>query len=240
MLEHQPNRLLALLAGIAPLALLASCGGAPTPKTVGHVTPVMVPELGQAGFTDDATQAYRIRSNDTISIAVFREPDLSVGALQVGPDGTVAMPLLGDIKIGGLTMKEAAASIEGRLQPGYLTDPKVSVNIVKYGSHQVSVEGAVTTAGRYEFTPGTHLSALIAQAGGITRISKLSEVVILRPDGQGMTIAKFDYRAINAGSMVDPVILPNDRIVVGTSGLAQGYQDFLRTVPVFALFLRYI
>jgi len=51
-----------------------------------------------------------------------------------------------------------------------------------------------------------------------------------------MTVAKFDYRAVQQGTMIDPVLQPGDRVVVGTSGLSQFWQDVLKTIPVFALF----
>lgn len=236
MARFRTVRPLALVFGIT---LLAACGGTPTPKGLGHVTPVAVSELGQNEFPDDPLLSYTIRPNDTIGINVFREPDLTLQAVQVGADGTVSMPLVGNVKVGGLTVVQVADMLKSRLGSGYLRDPRVSVNMIKYGSYLVGVEGAVTNPGRYEFLPGTRLTGALTQAGGVTRIAKLGDVVIMRPDADGLTIAKYDYRAVNSGNMPDPVILPNDRIIVGTSGLAQGYQDFLRTVPVFTVFFRY-
>ena len=49
-------------------------------------------------------------------------------------------------------------------------------------------------------------------------------------------VAKFDYRAVSQGTMIDPVLEPGDRVVVGTSGLSQFWQDLLRALPAFGLF----
>mgnify|MGYP007056299579 FL=1 len=54
-----------------------------------------------------------------------------------------------------------------------------------------------------------------------------------------MAVAKFDYAQVRAGTMIDPVLAPGDRVVVGTSGLSQLWQDFLKAVPAFALFTRF-
>ena len=61
-------------------------------------------------------------------------------------------------------------------------------------------------------------------------------MAIFREAPQGLTVAKFDYRAVQQGTMIDPVLQPGDRVVVGTSGLSQFWQDVLKTLPAFAIF----
>lgn len=237
MLPKNSRRSLTVSASLMALGLLSGCGGLPVAE-VGHFSPRPVPQLGQEPFAGE-TDSYVLSANDVVSINVFREPDLSVESIQVDPGGYVAMPLLGQIKVGGQSVTQAAATIEDRLRPGYLRDPRVTITVKGYGSHVVTVEGAVTEAGLYEFKPGMRLSGAIAMAHGTTNTSKLSEVAILRRDSEGLLIARFDYGAIAQGTMIDPVIMPNDRIVVGTSKLAQAYRDFLSTIPVLTLFYRF-
>jgi polysaccharide export outer membrane protein len=237
MIEKRQSRPLALLVGICPMALLASCGTVPAPAT-GHLTPQAVPELGQVEFSSDLAATYALRPNDVISLTVFREPDLSADRLQIAADGTISVPLLGVIVASGKTPAQLAEVVRQGLSPNYVKYPNVGVNVIEYASHQITVEGAVTTAGLFTFKPGTRLSGAIALAGGLSRVAKMRQVVIFRPDTGGMTVAKFDYAAMSAGTMIDPVLMPNDRIIVGTSGLSQFYQDLLKALPAFAVFTR--
>lgn len=227
----------ALLATSLVFLPLAGCGSSPEPQ-IGRLSPSPIAELGQADFATNLAVAQTLHSNDIISVSVFREPDLSAERIQIAPDGTITMPFLGLIKVEGKTAGQVAQLIRDGLRPNYLTDPQVSVNVIEYGSHQVTVEGAVKAAGLYDFKPGTRLSGAIARAGGLTRVAKLSQVAIFRPDHEGMLVAKYDYGGVMQGTMVDPVLMPNDRIIVGTSGLSQFYQDLLQAIPAFALFTR--
>jgi polysaccharide export outer membrane protein len=101
------------------------------------------------------------------------------------------------------------------------------------------VEGAVTESGVFEFTPGTRLSGGIALAKGPTRVADVREVAIFREGPSGTLIAKFDYAQVRAGGMMDPVLQPGDRIVVGTDNLSQTWQDILRALPAFGIFSQF-
>ncbi|ANY19429.1 Polysaccharide biosynthesis/export protein [Tsuneonella dongtanensis] len=217
---------------------LGACGATP-PPVVGVISPASVEADGQQAFTAESAPAdYRLRPSDSIGVTVFREPELSLAATPIGADGSIALPLIGSIRAEGRTAAELSGAIESELRRGYLNDPRVSVNVLRYDSHRVTVEGAVKTPGVYPFNPGSRLSSAIALAQGPDRVAKLDQIAIFRPTTAGMTVAKFDYRAIQEGTMIDPIIQPDDRVVVGTSGLSQFWQDTLKAIPVFALFTR--
>ena len=224
---------MASLAVVAPL--LGGCAGTPEP-VVGPVAAQQMDAAGQAEFANVGAPDYRLRPSDVINVTVFREPDLSVQQVPVGADGTIALPLAGSIRAEGRTTADLARAVEAALGGGYLTNPQVSVNVTQYGSHRVTVEGAVKKPGVFLFQPGSRLSSAIAQAEGPERVAKLDQVAVFRETAQGLTIAKFDYRAVQQGTMIDPVLQPGDRVVVGTSGLSQFWQDVLKTIPAFAIF----
>ena len=228
------RRLLASFALSLPL-LGGACAGTPEP-VVGPVTAQQVGASGQADFATVETPDYRLRPSDIVNVTVFREPDLSVQQVPVGSDGLIALPLVGPIRAQGRTAADLAEAVEAALNGGYLTNPQVSVNVIQYGSHRVTVEGAVKKPGVFTFQPGARLSAAIAQAEGPERVAKLDQVAVFRETPQGLTVAKFDYLAVQQGTMIDPVLQPGDRVVVGTSGLSQFWQDVLKTIPVFAIF----
>lgn len=220
----------ALLAG-----LLAACGQTPPPAP-GPVAAVPIAELGQADYADDPAPAYRLRAADIISVKVLREPDLSIERVPVGADGLVSVPLAGQILARGQTSGEFAETIARGLSASGLKRPQVSVNVLEYSSHLVTVEGSVVEPGVYDFQPGARLSSALSLAKGPSRVAKLDEVAIFRSTASGLAVARFDYGAIRQGTMIDPVIQPGDRVVVGLSGLSQFWQDVLRAVPFFAVF----
>ena len=136
------------------------------------------------------------------------------------------------------TAPDLGQTITQKLAGSYLRNPHVSVNVIQYASHRVTVEGAVEKRGVYEFKPGERLSSAIALAGGPSRVSRNEQVAVFRRLESGLAVAKFNYDAIQQGTMIDPVLLPGDRVVVGVDGLEQFWQDMLKSLPVFALFTR--
>ncbi|WP_234007376.1 polysaccharide biosynthesis/export family protein [Novosphingobium aromaticivorans] len=203
---------------------------------VGLVNSTPVQEYGQGDYSASEQSEYLLRPSDVIAITVFREPDLSVESIPVGADGTISLPMIGPVKVDGLTTRGVEELVASKLSSAALVNPSVNVNVLQFGSHVVTVEGSVEKPGMYSFKPGTRLSGAMALAGGSSRVAKLREVAVFRQTPRGIAVAKFDYAAVRAGTMMDPVLFPNDRVVVGTSGLSQFWQDLLKTLPAFALF----
>lgn len=223
------------LTGAAVAFALAGCGATP-PAAVGWAVALPSGADGQSGFQPVDLASYRLRASDVVSVRVYREPDLSLADAPIGSDGTIAIPLAGQVRAAGRTTAELAEVIATALRRGFVNDPQVSVNVTKYESHRVTVEGAVKKPGVFLFMPGSRLSAAIAMAEGPDRVARLDQVAVFRPGEQGVMVAKFDYRAMQRGTMADPVLQPGDRVVVGTSGLSQFWQDVLKALPAFALF----
>lgn len=214
---------------------LAACANSQTAR-IGLVDSSTNAALGQQGYSSVESEVYLLRPSDVVSVTVFREPDLSITNVPVNADGTLSMPLLGTLKVEGLTSAQLEKKVTEKLAAGSLVDPRVSVNVMQFGSHLVTVEGAVEKPGMYPFKPGTRLSGAISLAAGPSRVARTRDVAIFRRTAQGISVAKFDYAAVRSGNMLDPVLEPSDRVVVGTSGLSQFWQDLLKALPAFALF----
>jgi len=219
----------------AALLALAGCTGTPRPQ-IGPVTAIPIEEMGQADYAITDTSRYRLRPADVVSVTVFREADLSLDRVPVSADGTLSLPLLGSMSVAGLTPEEMGGQIRQMLARGYLVDPRVNVTVHEYVSHEVTVEGAVKVPGIYKFRPGTRLSGAIALSEGTVREAKLDQVAVFRNTAQGIAVAKFDYGKMQAGTMIDPILHPGDRVVVGTSTLTTLWQDFLKAMPAFSVF----
>jgi polysaccharide export outer membrane protein len=122
-------------------------------------------------FAAGAAQAEAIDAlgpGDSIRVTVFGNPDLTTET-RLAAQGTIRMPLIGEIDLNGVTPTEAANRIAQRLKRGqFLKDPQVTVNLVQMRSRQVSVLGQVARPGRYVLEDHARVTDAIALAGGIT------------------------------------------------------------------------
>lgn len=219
------------------LAAIGVTGCASTPAPViGAAVSQPRADLGQGLYSQARPANYALRPSDQISVNVFREPDLSLEEVRLGVDGAVSLPLLGTIPAAGLTTRELEQDIAQRLLAAGLRSPMVSVNIANYASHLVTVEGSVEDPGVYTFQPGSRLSSAIAMGGGPTRTAKIDQIAVFRESPEGVMIALFDYGQMRQGTMLDPVLAPGDRVVIGTDGLSVFYQDVLKTLPALGVF----
>jgi polysaccharide export outer membrane protein len=120
-----------------------------------------------------------------VKISVFGQPDLSTDA-RISAQGTIAMPLLGEIKLSGLTPGAAMTTIANKLRDGkFVLNPQVSVNVTQMRSRQVSVLGQVTRPGRYALDDtSSRLTDVLALAGGISPNGDEVVTVMLARDGK--------------------------------------------------------
>jgi len=148
------------------LGLLTACSTTRTPLCAGGAPD----ESGLAG--------YRLGPHDRIRVTVFRQPDLS-GQFELDGEGSLALPLVGNIAAGSLTTRELEDEIERRLQSeGYLVNPQVGVEPLKHRSFYVL--GEVRRPGSYEYRNGISVINAVALAGGYTYRANTSHAAIER------------------------------------------------------------
>jgi polysaccharide export outer membrane protein len=104
---------------------------------------------------------------DVIKTSVFGNPDMATET-RVSESGKITFPLLGEVKVGGLTVQQAERMIgEQLVKKGYLKSAQVSILVSQIQSAQVSVLGMVNRPGRYPLDGGKRgVMDMLAQAGG--------------------------------------------------------------------------
>lgn len=175
------------------------------------------PGIPQAGF-GAANGDYILRPGDTIEMIVYREQDLSLRS-KIGKDGMVQLPLLGEVKIGGLSVRAATALIRNRYNADYLVEPQIYLNIAAYNSRKFTIIGQVGKPGAYEFGGGEEIGLLeaIGMAGGFTRIADRGRVVVKRREGDVVRNYRVNAKKLS-DSGVDKFQIENgDVINVGES-----------------------
>jgi polysaccharide biosynthesis/export protein VpsN len=128
----------------------------------------------------DDLQNYRLSSGDKVRIAVFGEDDLTVTS-QVSARGAISYPLLGELKVAGLTPGQLEELVASRLRGPYLVDPKVTVSIEEY--RQFFVTGQVNKPGSYAYLPGLTVRKAISMAGGFTERASRGKVFVVSEEG---------------------------------------------------------
>ena len=147
-------------------------------------------------------QTEKLGVGDAIRVTVFQQPDLTTEA-RINERGLIAMPLVGEVKIAGLSQAEAAKTIGESLKKGqYLKNPQVAVSLVTLRSKQVSVLGLVARPGRYALDDtSSNLSDVIAAAGGISAGG--AETVTVLRDGKEQKVDVFKPFALKGGDTVN-------------------------------------
>lgn len=151
---------------------------------------------------------------DNVEIRVFREDDLTTRG-QLSPDGTINMPLIGAVRLEGLTTDQAAAAIKRKLADGYLVKPEVSVSIEARIRKTVTVLGQAQRPGVFELPAHRRLTLVeaIGMAGGMTRIANAKKVTLKR----GGEVRVLNLKDIAAGNGSDLSLQDGDVITIPES-----------------------
>ncbi len=118
--------------------------------------------------TGQAGQDYKVGGYDVLSITVYEEKDLSRDAVRVSADGHISFPLIGRVKVDGLTTAEIEKLISMKLAEGkYLLDAHVSVMVNDYKSKKYLVLGSVKNPASYPLQAQERVLDAISKAGGL-------------------------------------------------------------------------
>lgn len=164
-----------ITSGIAAAVLsvlavsLAGCAGTPA-------TPV-------SGFTSagaaDLGHDYRLVVGDKMKLVVYGEDKLS-GDIEVGGNGNVALPLVGEVEAQGATIDALTERIRARLTQGYLKNPRITLQIANL--RPIYVHGEVRNPGEFAFRSGMSFMDAVAMAGGFS-YRATTDTILLRREG---------------------------------------------------------
>lgn len=111
---------------------------------------------------------YTLGSGDVIRVTVFNNPDMQLET-RISEAGLISYPLIGEVKVGGITTAAAEKRIATKLEKGkFLKKPQINILVIEFNSKLVSVLGSVLKPGRYPLERETSLADLLALVGGVT------------------------------------------------------------------------
>lgn len=154
---------------------------------------------------------------DELEITVYGAPDLS-GHTRISETGNISMPLIGYVRVAGLSTSEAEAAIEAQLrQNGIVNDPQVSIYAKDFTSSGISVAGEVAKPGFYSALGPHRLFDVLQLAGGTTDRASNTVAISHRGDSEPTTVSISKDPTQAAASNVE--LRPGDTVVVPKAGI---------------------
>lgn len=170
-----------------------------------------------------------IQPNDMISIHVYSKtisqdqavlfniPNEGAGSASgylVNTDGTIEMPMIGNVKAAGLTRNQLATTLVSKLSP-FIKEPSVLIRFLQF---RVNVLGQVKSPGTYNFpTERTTILDAISAAGDLTDEAQRSNVMVIREENGKRNYYPVDLRS--GALFQSPVfqLQQNDLVYVGAN-----------------------
>lgn len=150
-----------------------------------------------------ATKEYQLGPGDEVEVLVYQEPELRTLA-KISQSGHIDLPLVGQIKLEGLSLPSAKKSIEDSFKQGYLVTPNVTITVRVY--RPFFIHGEVKTPGSYKYQADLNLEQAIALAGGLKDRASDSKWIIWR-----------GYPRESFTAIKDTTIMPGDVIKIEKS-----------------------
>ncbi len=229
----RPGKTLAVAACLGVLALVAGCAdkrGGPIPYSSSNFGTPDAPTVAPLG------SGYKIAPLDTLTIKVFKMPDLS-GDFEVDLTGQISIPLIGSVTATQYTTAQLDEQLTERLGAKYLENPDVSVGVKSSSSRSVTVDGAVARAGGFPVLGPVTLMQAVAQAGGATPQANLRRIAVFRQIGGKRQAAAFDLASIRRGEAEDPAVYAGDIVIVDGSSIKALQKSLLESLPLVNRFL---
>jgi polysaccharide biosynthesis/export protein len=163
---------------------------------------------------DPRGKPYVIGVADVVRVGVWKDESLSADAI-VRPDGTITMPLVGEMLAAGRTAAELQQDATRRLA-SLVKDASVTVSVVEVNSYRFTVAGNVEHPGLFSARYYLTVSEALALAGGPNRYAETDEVVIVRWVNGKLVRIPINYDDILSGRSPeqDIVILAGDSVRV--------------------------
>lgn len=190
---------------------------------------LLAPVLAHAQLSE-AQRDYVLGAGDVVRVSVYQNQDLTLET-RITESGAISYPLLGQVRLGGLSVPQAEKLIADGLKNGnFVRQPQVSILVTQVRGNQASVLGMVNRPGRYPIEQtGMRLSELLATAGGIAQGGSDQVVLSGMRDRKPLRVV-IDVPLLFAqsGGVNDPVIANGDTVYVERMPMVYIYGEVQR------------
>ena len=144
-----------------------------------------------------AESAYQLKEGDVIQISVWGEDRLNQQTL-VLPDGSVSFPLVGNMKVGGLSAPEVESVISEALEE-FIPGADVSVVVTSTAGNLIYILGKVKAPGTYLMVAPMSVIQALSLSGGLEIFANEGDILIVRNSGGVQSLLEVDYSDILSG-----------------------------------------
>lgn len=179
-----------------------------------------LPDHNYASEPDPRNKEVILGVGDVVAINVWGEGNAGLNTeATIRPDGTITMPLVGDLKAVGQTPTALKVTISTKLKDFVkLEGTEITVALKEWRSYRFTIQGEVMKTGVYTSDQYLTIADALALAGGPTRFAKRSQIVLMRHDPSTHETRRipFDYDDLASGKRIDMniFVLPGDTIYV--------------------------
>ena len=158
---------------------------------------------------------YVVGESDVLRINVWKEPEVSQPSVTVRPDGMISMPLIGVVKVSGMTPTQIQEMLTKKLER-FLGKSQVTVTVVDVRSKSVYLAGEVMKPGVYPLLSSTNVAQLVIKAGGLTPYAHRKSVIVLRNVNGSQQKMPVNLAKVLSGDAPEQNIelMPGDTVVV--------------------------
>lgn len=181
--------------------------------------PPKLPNYDYAKEPDPRSSELVLGVGDSVAINVWENANLNT-EVTIRPDGTITMPLVGDLKAAGETPTTLKQAIRTKLQTfiKLQSGNEITVTVKSWKSYRFTIQGEVSRTGVFSSDQYVTVADALALAGGLSRFAKRSEIVLMRRDPQSGKIRQIplDYDLLASGKRPDMniYVFPGDTIWV--------------------------
>lgn len=198
------------------------------------VASVLCAFLGATGaYAQDKIFEDKLGPGDSIRIQVFQSPEFTLDT-RIMETGSISYPLIGLVKLAGLTILEAQETIGQALKSGgFMQQPHVTIALVQARRKQVSVLGAVGRPGQHPLeASNTRLSDMLAIVGGVSPTGSDTVIVTGQRDGKPLR-REIDVNVIYVDGKTegDIVLAGGDVVYVPRAPMFYVYGEAQRSGP---------
>jgi polysaccharide biosynthesis/export protein len=164
-------------------------------------------------------QDYLIGPGDVLSITVYNNDDLKT-KVRVSSNGTIVMPLLGQVTVNKLSISAIAEKLTRLLANGYIVNPQVNVFVDEFRSRKVVILGNVRNPGLIELSGPTTFLELVSKAGGLDKDAGDTATIKRKVDGKDDVIIINLVSLVKGGDMTQNVhISDEDTVYIASAGM---------------------
>ena len=149
--------------------------------------------------------------NDIVRVGVYGHEELATAGTRVDMDGLLSLPLVGGVRVAGLSSHEAREAVTAAYAQ-FVVEPRVDLSVVEFGARRFYALGEFKEPGAIEFDRPLTVLQAVAMAGGVNGRGDASELVLLRGDPEHLEVELIDLETPDEKCFI--ALAPDDVLFV--------------------------